>query len=134
MRRFMSFAVLAILGMALASCGASLEKAVVGKYHLDLNTDKMQAKEKAAADMMKGMLTGVSMDIKADHTINMSAMGKDETGTWKIDGDKLKITPKGQKEGTFEVKDGGKTLIPDAKAMGMPDMKGAEISFKKDEK
>jgi len=63
-------------------------------------------------------------------------MGKTDSGTWKLDGTKLTVTPKTGKAATFNVEDGGKTLVADAEAMGMPkdQMKGAVVSFKKVEK
>ena len=134
MRRLLHLILFAALALSLSSCGGNLEKALVGKFHLNLDTSKMPEKERAAADMVKGMTSQVTMELKEDHKAEMNAMGQKKTGTWKLEGNMLKVTPQGDKEGVFEVKDGGKSLVPDAKSMGLPDMKGAEISFVKDEK
>jgi hypothetical protein len=136
MRRIFNFAVLGALALMLAACAANLEKAIVGKYQMKFDSSKMEAKEKAMADAMSGMFSQITLEIKEGGTAEMGAMGKTDSGTWKLDGTKLTVTPKTGKAATFNVEDGGKTLVADAEAMGMPkdQMKGAVVSFKKVEK
>src|SRR5689334_12133979 len=109
MRRSLQIAVLAALALLVAACGASLEKAVVGKYGMDIDTSKMAEKDKAQVEAAKGLFSGFTMELKEDKTCAVSAMGQDKKGTWKLDGTKLTITVDNKPE-TFEVEDGGKKL------------------------
>jgi hypothetical protein len=55
-------------------------------------------KAKAGMDMMKGMFSGMTFDLKPDGTatMTMAMMGQrqDSTGTWKQVGDQVTITAK----------------------------------------
>lgn len=119
--------------MFLVGCGGgNLEKAVIGKYTIDINSDKMEEKDKAALKMGEAFLKGISLEIKEGGKCEMSAMGQKETGTWTLNGTTLTVTDdKNKKAEKMEVKDNGETLVPDAKSMGTGDMKGAVITFKK---
>ena len=136
MRRIFKFALLGALAHVVAACAANLEKAVIRNYQLNIDTAKMDSKEKSVVDAMSGMFSQVTLDINEGGKAEMSAMGQKKPGTWKLDGNKLTVTPEKDKPAVFEVQDGGKTLVADADAMGMPkdQMKGAVIAFKKKEK
>ncbi len=87
-KRWAAVAVLAIL--MIAGCNKSRETQLVGKWKADAsamtpptaNANDPQAK--AMAEMMKGMMSGMSLDLKADKTFDMNMMMA-FSGTWAID-------------------------------------------------
>ncbi len=118
-----------LLALALlTSCGGDPAAAVAGVYTLDKDALKaaMAAQQKQApegeanpmAGMMEKMIESmdISMDLKSDGTVSMKTsmtmMGEtknDESeGTWKLEGDKVVITPPdGEGESkAFTLKDG----------------------------
>ncbi len=135
MQRAISFAVFAILALATFGCGGgNLEKEIIGKFTMSIDSSKMKEDQKAMVKMAEPMIAGISMELKEGGKVSLTAMGKTEEGTWKLDGTSLSITdPKGKTD-KMEVKDGGKTLVPDPKTMGMDKLEGAVVTFNKSAK
>ena len=131
MRRLLTFAVLCALTLAVAGCSQSLDKAIVGKFTVDIDTSGANEKDKASAEMMKAFMKDMYIEIKDGGKAEMSFMGQKVAGTWKLEDNKLTITPeKGGSVAKLIVEDGGKTMKPDpAEAKDMP--KGVNITFKK---
>jgi len=103
--------------LLLAACGpASATNKVPGTYVVDTKalianipaTDKEEAKKNGVdtEKMIAGMFEGTSMELLADGTATMKgpmAKGEEGKGTWKLDGDKITITTKGEsKTGKFD--------------------------------
>lgn len=125
--------VLVLAALVAASCGANLEKAVVGKFKLVINSDKMAEKDKAMIKMVEPMLKDASLEMTADHKAIMNGPGgQKQTGTWKLDGTTITVTDDNtKKEEKMLVADGGKKLVPDKESLGMGDTKGAEFYLEK---
>ncbi|MFK7741427.1 MAG: lipocalin family protein [Planctomycetota bacterium] len=110
-----------LLSMTLmTSCGADAAASAAGVYELDTSAVKkaMEAElanaseaEKAMAPTMMKMFDSMkmSMELKADGTAEMKSSGpmgdQTDTGTWKIDGNKISMTAKGS-DGKDETKTG----------------------------
>ncbi|MDX1904623.1 MAG: hypothetical protein SFU27_10735 [Thermonemataceae bacterium] len=84
------------------------------KAKLKEEADKIRASqpEKAAemdgqADMIAAMVSGITMDFKAEGVLEMSAMGENKTGTWKLaeGGKVLLMNSSGQKEEKLNIKE-----------------------------
>lgn len=104
--------------VALVGCGANLEKAVVGDWGFELDAAGMNAQQKASADLMKGMLTSMTLTLKADKTATMKVLGQEQAGTWTIEGENITITSQGQPL-RGKVIDGGKKIeVADSAGMG----------------
>ena len=104
--------------LAPVGCSANLEKAVVGDYGFELDTAGMSAQDKAGADMVKGMMSSMTVTLKADKTATMKVLGQEQAGTWSIDGDMITITSQGQPM-KGKVLDGGKKIeVSDTSGMG----------------
>ena len=127
--------VLVMAAFVAVSCGANLEKAVVGKYKLVINSDKMAEKDKAMIKMVEPMLKDASLELTADHKAVMNGPGgQKQTGTWKLSENTITVIDDGtKKEEKMLVSDGGKKLIPDKESLGMGDTKGAEFYLEKAE-
>lgn len=131
MRRLLTFAVLCVLSLAIAGCSQSLDKAIIGKYGMEVDTSGAGEKDKAAADMAKTFMKDMTLEVKEGGKAEMAVMGQKMPGTWKLEGNKLTVTPdKGGNAAKLLVEDGGKTLRPDpAESKDMP--KGISVAFKK---
>ena len=131
MRRLITFAVLCTLSIVIVGCSQSLEKAIVGKYGMEVDTSGASEKDKAGAEMAKAFMKDMSLEIKEGGKAEMAVMGQKMPGTWKLDGNKLTVTPdKGGNAAKLIVEDGGKTLKPDpADSKDMPP--GIKVAFKK---
>lgn len=131
MRRLLTFAVLCALTLVVAGCTQSLDKAIIGKYTVEIDTSGVSDKDKATAEMMKAFMKDMSFEFKEGGKAEMTLMGQKMAGTWKLTENKLTVSPeKGGNEAKLIVEDGGKTLKPDQSgANDMP--KGVNISFKK---
>lgn len=133
MQRTITFALLFVLAVCLSGCGASLEKAIIGKYTLDIDSSAMEEKDKSMMKLAESFIKGISIEFKEGGKVAMVAGNDSQEGTWKLDGTTLTVTDAKGKAEKLEVKDGGKTLVPDPSTMGMNDMKGAKLTFKKSE-
>ena len=86
--RWSSMALLAILMMV--GCGKNREAQLVGKWKADTSsltppsTNANDPQAKAMAEMMKGMMGNMSIDLKADKTFEMNMMMA-FSGTWAVD-------------------------------------------------
>ena len=131
MRRLITFAVLCTLSIVIAGCSPSLDKAIIGKYGMEVDTSGASEKDKAGAEMAKAFLKDMSLEIKEGGKADMTVMDQKMPGTWKLDGNKLTVTPdKGGNAAKLIVEDGGKTLKPDpADSKDMPT--GVKVAFKK---
>jgi hypothetical protein len=88
-----------------AACSGNAASTVPGTYELDKAKFKEaamaqvpaeQKNDKAAMAMMDGMLNAMNMtvELKADGTMAATTPDGPETGTWKLDGDKITMTSK----------------------------------------
>jgi hypothetical protein len=134
MRSALYLAILAAFALLAAGCGgANLEKAIIGKYTIDVDSSAMKEEDKAAFKMAESLIKGITMEFKEGGKVELKAMGQTNNGTWKLDGTKLSVTDDKGKTEVMEVQDGGKTIQPDPKSMGGDTFKGAKLSFKKSE-
>lgn len=132
--------VVALATFAVVGCGsgggdaATIEKDAVGKYKMDVDTSGMKEDEKKMMDAMKGMFSSMKVELKADKTATMSAMGQNETGKWSVEGGKVIITPdkKDSKKMTLSPKGDGKTLVADMEGEEAEKMKGAKLLLVKE--
>jgi Lipocalin-like domain len=104
------------LVMLMMACKSNPKEALTRKWKVDPaafktimkeEMDKMkkdnpeQAKQmEAMLPMMEGMLTGITLEFKADGSAEMVAMGKAQTGKWSLsdDGKKITVDDNGKKE------------------------------------
>lgn len=127
MRALVIFAV----ALVLVGCGGNLEKAVVGKWKFDIDTSSLKPEEKQAAEFGKAFLAMVTVELKDDKTMSISAMGQDQKGTWKLDGNTITINGPDGKPMVGKVIDGGDKI--ELTDMGTnDDMKGAKAFLVKD--
>ena len=97
-----------------AACSGNAASSVPGTYELDkaklkesmmamipaeqkAAMDKMPAEQKKQAEQGMEMAlnaANVTLDLKADGTMTANTMSGPETGTWKLDGDKITFTSK----------------------------------------
>jgi hypothetical protein len=119
---------LGVIGCA----GASLEKQIIGKYAVEIDTSAVKEADKQQAEMAKAFLTGMAIEFKEGNVAVMSMMGQTQDGTYKIEGSKITLTPKsGGQVMTLTSKDGGKTLEPVLTEDEAKSAKGVAIKFKK---
>ena len=120
--------------LLLGACGAKAADKLAGTYEIDakattaiiLEELKKQPGYDAAAaptvaEAMSNATKGMSMELKADGTLLLKGTGKDEAGTWKLDGSKITITAK--VDGKDDVQHGtveGDTIKVTRDAMGKP--------------
>lgn len=117
MKKTLASFLFALSSCLLAACGGG-SSAAVGVYELDkaafkdamlASMDAEAKKEKAAMDMIEGMVAAINMSIelKADGSAQMTNKGVPgqpddvETGTWKLDGSKITFDTK-SKDGKAE--------------------------------
>ena len=88
-----------------ASCGSGDKMDMKGKWSIDSvelgdgATDEQKAEIEQGLAMMKSMIT---IDVVDDSKLKIGAMGQTEEGTYKIEGDKLIISGKGE-EKSFDI-------------------------------
>ncbi|MCC7228759.1 MAG: hypothetical protein IT203_00080 [Fimbriimonadaceae bacterium] len=90
------FAGVILAVFVLAGCGGGLEKKVVGFWKVDTVKTQMGGDKVKTADdrkIMMGMLSTITIDIKADKTFDMKLLFP-INGTWALNGNKLALTPK----------------------------------------
>ena len=131
MRRFITFTVLCALSVVISGCSQSLDKAIIGKFKASVDSSKVSEKDKPMAEMMKVFMKDTSLEIKEGNKAELTALNRKLAGTWKLDGNKLTVTPEqGQNPMKLIVEDGGKTLKPDpVEAKDLP--KGLDVRFDK---
>jgi hypothetical protein len=108
MKKPLAIALAALALSLLTACGGASAAGAAGTYQLDKAALKQAAlaevpaaeKDSPAAKMMGEMFDkmDITLDLKADGSATMTSkgMGADstETGTWKLEGDKLTMTKK----------------------------------------
>jgi hypothetical protein len=122
------------------------EQALVGHFNGTMNMPErpkgakpLTQKEQEEAEMAKMMLSSLELDLHRDNTFEMNMMVA-ITGTWKVSGNVLTLTPTGMmgmeagkdqskksNDITMTVSDGGQTLV------GANDKDGTKITFKRGE-
>lgn len=132
MRRVHVFAAFAALAVLLAGCAANLEKAIIGKFRGEIDVSAVPASDKAAAEMGATMMKGITFELKEGGKAAMTAMGMNEEGTWKLEGNKLTISGKRGDPMKLVVEDGGKKLVPEMTEDQSKMFKGAKVWFKKE--
>ncbi len=121
----MCIAVVALFASLLGGCG-NKESGYVGKWELDKDAFKATLKAEMekeqggddegmaafAAAMMMGVIDSMQMDveIKKDHTFvattNMQGQTDTATGTWKLEGDSIRMTSPNEEPGQLTLKNG----------------------------
>jgi len=137
--------IVCVVALALAGCSKTedvagnpsegkvdLAKAIVGKYEGNMDTSGVAEADREAVAEAAKQANSIRIEIEEGGTAKLLARGDNLTATWKLEGDKLTITPheESEDEGVLTVTEGGKILLPDA-SMGMGDFKGAKLRFKK---
>lgn len=109
-----------------------LAKAIVGKFEGSMDTSGVAEKDRVEVEAAAKQANAIQIEIREGGTAMLLARGDNLTAKWKLDGDKLTITPDKdtEDEGVLTVTEGGDILLPDP-SMGMGDFKGAKMMFKK---
>lgn len=124
---------MAVVCLLLAGCGGGdLSKKVPGKWKMNVDTAGMAEKDKAGAEAVKGLLSAMSLELKADKTATMTAMGQNDTGTWSLEGNKITITTGKGKPMIGTVSGDGNTITPEMDADMSRTMGGAKITLTKE--
>jgi hypothetical protein len=134
MRRvFSSVFFCAFLLLLQTSCSVSLRDAVVGRYHGDADLSKLDPKLMPYAKDAMTALQGSLLEVKSNGKAKLSGLGNSFSGTWRLEGNRLILTPeKGERNQEFEVLDGAKKLVPIFKEDEDKFLGGAKIWFKKE--
>jgi hypothetical protein len=95
-----------VLAALLAGCGQSLEQKVVGAWKVDnaKTTVKFKEPKDATAEgVLKLGLAAIEVNLRPDKTCALTLFFPLE-GSWKLDGNRISITPKGVKDFKFNGK------------------------------
>ena len=126
-------AALLFLALALAGCSVPLDKAILGRYHGELD---ITGTDKRLLEPMKRAATGLkgsTIDIKEGGKATFAAFGQSGAADWKLEGFKLSITPDGSDQPIeFLVSDGGAKLTPVFTERERAFFRGAKPWFKKE--
>ncbi len=126
---------LAVMVGLFGCAAASLDKQIIGKYGVELDTSAVKAEDKQQADMAKAFLGNMAIEFKEGNKATISAMGTSDEGTWKVEGNNITITSsKGGKPMSLKSNDGGKTLEAVMTEEEAKSTKGLKIKFKKQDK
>lgn len=132
MKKFACFSLMVILALTLIGC-QGLEKKIVGKYKVNVDTSGMPADKKAMADAAKSMLSGMTLELKADKTSEMTMGTNKQAGTWKLTGDEVEITAGAGKPMKAKASSDGKSLTPILDAEQEKMFQGVKMTFQKSE-
>lgn len=121
------------VGLLSGCAGGSLESKVPGKYKFKLDLSGMPKDQQKMMDMAKGMLDAARMELKADKTMAVTGMvGGDQSGTWKLEGDKITIAGKSGSPMVGTISADGKTITPTPDSDMAKQMQGAKITLIKE--
>jgi len=115
------------IGLLLVGCGGGLEKKVVGKWKLKLDTTSMTGGNKAGADLTAKLLEAMTIELKSDKTTVLTAGPETSSGTWSLTGDKITITTGKGNPMTGTVSSDGSTITPEMNAEEQKAASGAKM-------
>lgn len=116
-----------LVGLLLVGCGGGLEKKVVGKWKMKLDTASMSGGDKAGADLTAKLFDAITIELKADKTAVMTAGPENTSGTWSLTGDKITITTGKGNPVVGTVSGDGNTITPEMNADELKAMNGAKM-------
>lgn len=117
----------------LFGCSVDLEKAVVGRYRAEVDLSGVSEKMKTEAERAATMLSGVSVEVKEDKKVSVSAANMTMDGTWKIEDGQLILEMKdGPNFPPFRIEEAGRILRPAFSEEETSRMAGARIWLKRE--
>jgi hypothetical protein len=114
-------------------CATTLEEAVVGRYHGELDITAVSSEHRKEAERAATLVSGALLEIKEGGKAKVSGMGQSGVGSWRLEGNRLILSlPDHDANLTFEVREYGKRLVPIFERGEDRLFMGAKVQFKKE--
>ena len=124
---------LALLVFASLGCSTNLKDAVVGRYRCEIDTANAEPGFRSRAQKIAMGASAWSVDVRPNGTADLNAFGQDQSLKWRLEDRVMKVSSQdGEEILAFEVREGGRKLVPILKEDMRKFLQGVQFWFTKE--